>query len=108
MANLPDGFKERQRLDIADGAADLADHDVNLVGHLLDGGFDFVGDVRDHLYGLAEIIAAPLALDDLFVNASAGEVVGARELGMGETLVMAEIEVGFGAVVGDENLTMLE
>ena len=39
------------------------------------GGLDFVGDVRDHLHGLAEIIAAPLAWDDLFVDAAGGQVV---------------------------------
>jgi len=29
-------------------------------------------------------------------------------LSRGEALVMAEIQIGFGAVVGDENLSMLE
>ena len=61
MAHLADGFEKRQRLDIADGAADLHDHHVHIRGHLAHGGLDFVGDVRDHLHGLAEVIAAALA-----------------------------------------------
>ena len=44
-----------------------------------DGGLDFVGDVRNHLHGLAQIIAAALALDDLLVDAAAGQVVRAGE-----------------------------
>ena len=108
VAHLADGFEKRQRFDIADRAADFADHHVHFAGQLLDGGLDFVGDVRNHLHGLAEIIAAPLALDDLFVDAAAGQVVGAGERGVGEALVVAEIEIGFGAVVGDENLAVLE
>ena len=79
MPDLADGFEKRQRFDIADRAADFADDDIDFARKLLHRGFDFVGDMRNHLYGLAEIIAAALALDDLFVNASAGEVIGAGE-----------------------------
>src|SRR6185312_4014878 len=62
----------------------------------------------NHLHGLAEIIAAPLALDDLLVDAAARQVVIARERRMRETLVVAEIEIRFGAVIGHENFAMLE
>ena len=31
-AELPDGLEEREDLDVADGAADLGDHDVDVVG----------------------------------------------------------------------------
>ena len=30
VAHLADGFEERQRFDVADGAADLDDHDVHV------------------------------------------------------------------------------
>ena len=32
LAELPDRLEERQDLDVADGAADLGDHDVDVVG----------------------------------------------------------------------------
>ena len=113
MAQLADGFEERQRFDVADGAADFDDHDVDRSpvgrgGHAARGGFNFVGHVRDHLHGLAQVIATALARDDLFVDASAGEVVGLGERRMGEALVVAEVEIGLGAVVGDEDLAVLE
>jgi hypothetical protein len=47
-AHLADGLQERQRLDVADRAADLDDGAVRALGGAADGGFDLVGDVRDH------------------------------------------------------------
>ncbi len=108
LAHLADGFEERERFDVADGAADLDDDDVVVGGDLAHGVLDLVGDVRDDLHGLAEVVAAALLGDDLLVDAAGGEVVVAGELGVGEALVVAEVEVGLGAVVGDEDLAVLE
>ena len=61
VAELADRLEERQALDVADRAADLAQHEI-LVGEI--GGdelLDRVGDVRDDLHRRAEIFAAPLA-----------------------------------------------
>jgi hypothetical protein len=64
--------------------------------------------VRDDLHGLAEVLAAPLLLDHRLVDLAGGEVVALAHLGAGEALVMAQVEVGFGAVFGDEDLAVLE
>jgi len=108
VAHLPDGLEERQRLDIPHGSADLGDHHVSVMRDPPDGGLDLVGDVRDHLDGLAQVIAAPLARDDLFVDAPGSQIVHLGEARVGEALVMSQVEVGFGAVVGDEHLAVLE
>ena len=57
VAELADGLQERQRLDVADGAADLGDDHVGVLGHPHDAGLDLVGDVRDDLDGVAEELA---------------------------------------------------
>src|SRR5262249_34060855 len=93
--------------DVADRAADLAQHEVEALVALADEVLDGVGDVRDDLDGGAEIVAAPLLGEDLLVDAAGGDVVLARRRPAGEALVMAEIEVGLGAVVGDEHLAVL-
>ena len=110
LAHLADGFEEGERFDVADGAADFDDDDIDVAGtsDLARGVLDFVGDVRDDLDGFAEVVAAALLGDDLLVDAAGGEVVVARELGVGEALVVAEVEVGFRAVVGDEDFAVLE
>ena len=62
VAQLADGLEERQGLDVADGAADLDDDQVGdlRLGERLDPVLDLVGDVRDDLDGLAQVVAPPL------------------------------------------------
>ena len=107
VAELADRLEERQALDVADRAADLDQHEVEAVVAVADEFLDGVGDVRDHLDGGAEIVAAALLGDDLLVDAAGGDVVLPGRRPPGEALVMAEVEVGLGAVVGDEDLAVL-
>jgi hypothetical protein len=60
---------------------------------------DLVGDVRDHLYRGAEILAPALLRDDVQVDASRGDVVRLRQRTVDEPLVVSEIEIRLGAVV---------
>ena len=107
---LAQRLEERQRLDVAHRAADLGDHDVDVgrLRHQLDAVLDLVGDVRDHLDGAAEVVAAALAPDHRVVDRARGGVGGAARVRVGEALVVAEVEVGLGAVLGDEHLAVLE
>ncbi len=109
LPHLADRLEKRQRLDVAHRAADLDDGHVRAVGrHLAHGVLDLVGHVRNHLHGLAQVVAAPLLQNDLLVNAARGQVVVARERRMGEPLVVAQVEVGFGAVVGHKHFAVLK
>ena len=107
LAELADRFEERQALDVADGAADLDEHDVGVAADRADAVLDLVGDVRNHLHGAAEVIAAPLLLDHRHVDLAGGPVAVARRGHAGEPLVVAQVEVGLGAVVGDVDLAVL-
>ena len=110
VAQLTDRLEERQGLDVADRAADLDDLQVGLLGlgQRADARLDLVGDVRDHLHGLAEVVAAPLLREDRGVHGAGREVRAAVQVGVEEALVVAEVEVGLGAVVQDEDLAVLE
>ena len=68
LPELPDRLEERQALDVADRAADLDEHDVDVAGAATDRVLDLVGDVRNHLHGAAEVVAAPLLLDHALVD----------------------------------------
>ncbi len=61
-AELADRLEEGVRLDVADRAADLGDDDVAVrrLPHSADALLDLVRDVRDHLHGRAEVLAAAL------------------------------------------------
>ena len=110
FAELPDRLEEGQDLDVADGAADLGDHDVDglVGGEGADPLLDLVGDVRDHLHGVAEVVAAALLGEHLLVDRPGGGVRPPRERHVDEALVVPEVEVGLAAVVGDEHLAVLE
>ena len=78
VAELADRLEERQALDVADRAADLAQHEVDTLVAVADEILDRVGDVRDHLDGGAEIVAAPLLGEDVLIDAAGGDVVRSR------------------------------
>ena len=102
-------LEEREDLDVADGAADLGDDDVDVVGgEPADAPLDLVGDVRDHLHGLAEVVAPALGGQHRLVDRAGGGVGVAGQVLVDEALVVPEVEVGLAAVVGDEHLAVLE
>ena len=107
LPELPDGLEERLALDVADGAADLDEDDVHVVGHRADAVLDLVRDVGDDLHGAPEIVAAALLLDHREVDLAGGPVVVLGGEGVGEALVVPEVEVGLGPVVGDVDLAVL-
>src|SRR3954471_1026237 len=84
VTKLPDCFDKRKRFDVADGPADLYDHDVNVGGQFADSRLDLVRDVRDNLYVFAEIISPPLTSNDGLVNPAGGQVICLRKRGVRE------------------------
>jgi len=109
QGKFPNGLQKRQTFNVPGRAADLGDDDIGLalVGQQVDAMLNLIGDVGNDLDGFAQIIAAPLLVQDGLVHLPAGEVVHAGELDVGEALVMAEVQIGFRAVVQDIDLAML-
>src|SRR5881394_2676 len=108
LTELPDRLEERQRLDVADGAADLRDHHIVVGRQAPDRALDLVRNVRDDLHRRAEVLAAPLFGDDREVDPSRRHVVDLGERAVDEALVVAEVEIGLGAVVGHVHFAVLE
>ena len=99
VTNLADCLEERQALDIADSAADLAQDEIVAVVAVPDEILDRVGDVRDHLHGAAEIIAPAFLGQNFLIDATGGDVVLAGRRAAREALIVAKVEVGLGPVV---------
>ena len=115
VAHLASGLDERLGLDVADRAADLGDDHVGrrrTVGRGLclqpHPALDLVGDVRDDLHRVAQVLAATLALDDARIDLAGRHVGRLVEVDVEEALVVADVEVGLGTVIGDENFAVLE
>src|SRR6266478_3590530 len=107
VAELADRLEEREALYVADRAADFA-KDKILVGEIgLDELLDRVGDVGDDLNRRAQIFAAPFAADHRGVDPPGGDRIAAPCGDPDIALIVAEIEIGLGTVVGDEHLAVL-
>ena len=63
--------------------------------------------MRDNLNGRTEIVTATLTLNDGRINAACRDVIRLARRNACEALIVAEIEVGFCAVIGDVDLAML-
>ncbi|MOA42807.1 hypothetical protein D3C78_1648920 [compost metagenome] len=64
--------------------------------------------MRDDLDGRAQVITTTLFAQHVLVDTAGGEVVVLGHGRADEPLVVAQVEVGLGAVVGDEHFTVLE
>src|SRR6266478_7610268 len=93
VLELADRFEERQPLDVADGAADLAQHEIELVIAVEDEILDGVGDMRDHLDRGTEIIPAPFLGQDVLIDTPRGDVVSLGGGTSGEALIVTEVEI---------------
>src|SRR5665213_440851 len=72
VLDLADCLEKRQPLDVAYGAADFAQHEVEIVVAVEDEVLDGVGDMRDHLDGRAEIVAAPFLGQNVLIDTPGG------------------------------------
>ena len=107
---LPDRLEERERLDVAHRAADLADDDIDVrrLCRPADPLLDLVRDVRNDLNGGAEVLALPL-LSQHGVPDAPGRVVGVSgQVLVDEPLVVPDVEVRLRAVLRHEDLAVLE
>src|SRR5690242_17841099 len=107
VAELANGLEKGQALDIANRAADLADDKILAAEVGQDELLDRVRNVGDHLHRRAEILAAPLAADHCRVDPAGGNRIAAPRGDADVALVMPEIEIGLGAVIGDVDLSVL-
>ncbi len=107
-AHLADGFQKRQRFDVAHCAAHLDNRHICTFCTALDLSLDLVSDMRNDLYGFAQILAAPLLANDILVHLTSGEIVALAHALADKALVMPKIQVGFRAIVSHKHLTMLE
>ena len=106
---LPHGLDERQGLDVSDGTAYLGDDHVVLsaLAQQQHAALDLVGDVGDDLDGLAQVRSLTLLVDDCAVDLTGGDVVRAGCVDIEKSLIMTQVQVGLGPVLGDKALSVL-
>ena len=110
QAYLADGLQERLALDIAGGTADLGNDHIGLGGRsqIVDVALDLVGDVGDDLDSLAQVGTLALLVQHVPVHLAGGQVGVFVQVLVNEALIVAQIQVGLGAVIGDEDFAVLQ
>ena len=106
---LSDGLQERSTFNIADGSANLGNDKVELPSFRisLDPVLDLIGNMRNHLDGFTQIVAATLFLYHRLIDLSGGNGVVHRRPYAREALIMPQIQVGFHAIIGHITLSVL-
>ena len=107
VAQLSDGFQKRQALDIAHGAADFTKNKIRALGFVQNEFLDGIGNVGDNLHRAAQIVAPAFLGQDLLINPTRGDIVTLARGYAREALVMAQIQVGLGTVIGDVDFAVL-
>src|SRR5688572_22973700 len=78
---LPDGFNKRQRLDVANRTADLANENIMTFRSCANCELDLVGHMRNDLHGCTEIVASTLFLENTLVDLASHFAVNAAQSG---------------------------
>ena len=107
IAQLTDGFKEWQAFNVANRAADLDQHEVKILIALKHEVLDGVGHMGNDLHGGAEIFAFALTRQNVGIDAAGGDVVALVGRTTGEALIVPQIQIGFGTIVGDKDFAVL-
>lgn len=113
-SELRHGLDKGHALDVTNRTSQLDDAHVRLLTRVIDGDFcnsfnpvlDGVDNVRHHLDRVAEVVTSALLLDDVGVDFTGCNVVLAGQGNVEVTLVVAEIEVDFTAIVENKDFSM--
>ena len=106
---LANAFDERQRFDIAYCSTDFRDHKVKLVlrSQQLHISLDLVGDMRNNLHSLAQIIALAFLIYHTLINTTCRNIVRACSRNIQKTFIMSQVQVRFMSVYGYITFTVL-
>lgn len=114
MVYLSCCLKERLRFNIPDSSANFGNDDVWTVAvyirlrHRQHAGLNLISDVRNDLHRVFELFAASFLRDHSRIDLTGGDIRLSIEIAVAETLVVAEIQVGFCTVFSDEHFAVLE
>ena len=108
--HLTDGFNERWHLKVANRAAYLCNDDFSFVifADLIDTAFDFICNMWDQLHGLTEVIPSPLFCNHFAIDRTRSKVGILIQIDAEKPFIVPYIKIRFCAIMGDENLAMLE
>src|ERR1700761_6837385 len=108
-SELPNCFNVRQRLDVTNRTAQFGNYDIVTAAFAQypDVSFDLISDMGYHLYSFAQKCAFTFFIDHILIDAAGSNIISLRGWRIQKTLVMAQVEVGFCAVLSYITFAML-
>ena len=109
VAELANGFKEREDLNVTYCSTHFRDDNISFVcGNSADTTLDFIGDVRNNLHGLSEIITTAFRSQNCLVNGTCCCIGTTCQILINESFIVTKVEVCFAAVISYEHFTMFK
>jgi len=101
IMQLPDSFQKRHTLDIAHCTANFNETYLGtaVFGYISQPFLYLVGNMRNYLYGLAQVIAPALLIDDCLVYLTCGYIVLPGQFYIQEPFIVTQVQVNFPAVL---------
>src|SRR5262249_6605464 len=107
ISKLPNSLEKRQTLDIPDRAADLHQDEINALITVENEILNRVGDMGNDLNGRPKVVTAALLGQNLLVDPARCNVVVAGRRPARKSLIVSEVEIRFGSIIGHEDLAVL-
>ena len=107
LAKLADRLKKRQAFNVTHRATDFHQHKIMVIIAGADEIHDRIRHMGNDLHSCPQKITAPFLGDDVLVNPPRCDVVLLVGMTSGEAFVMAQIKIGFRAIIGHKNLAVL-
>ena len=107
--NLSDCFNERLGFHITDCTADFRNDNIStcLVADRIDEALDFICNMRNDLYGFAQIFTSSFLLKNIPVNLAGCQIGILIQIFIDESFIVTQVQICFCTIVCYENFTML-
>jgi hypothetical protein len=98
-----------QDFEVSNGSSDFSDNYISVIGsNTTDPALDFVGDMRNYLNSLSQVITASLSGQNGLINRSCSCIRTTSEILVNETLVVAKVKVSLATIVCHKHFTVLK
>ena len=108
--NLTDSFEEGQAFDVANSAANFSNYEISIVFTTCtpDAFFNFIGYVRNNLYGTTAIFATTIFVQNSNIDFASGAARSFRQVNISKAFIVTQVQVSFCTIIGYENFAVLQ
>ena len=109
QCHLTDRLQERLALNIANRSADFRNHNISsrLFSDRIYKSLDLIGNVRNDLHGIAQILAAALFVQHVPVDLSCRQIGILIQIFIDKSFIVSQIQISFCTVFGYINFAVL-